>query len=193
MKKTRCGWAPSSDQLYTDYHDNEWGKPVFDDNILFEFMFLESCQAGLSWITILRKRENFRKAFDQFDYKKIAKYDDSKTEELVNNAGIIRHRGKIEAAINNAQKFIEIQDEFGSFSDYLWKYVNHTPIKNRFKSLSEIPAKPLYLTRLRKTSKKEASNSWALQRFMLICRQSVWSMTTLQIVLRMQIKNKPNL
>lgn len=154
MKKTRCGWAPASDQLYTDYHDNEWGKPVFDDNILFEFLVLESFQAGLSWITILRKRENFRKAFDQFDYKKIAKYDDSKTEELVNNAGIIRHRGKIEAAINNAQKFIEIQDEFGSFSDYLWEYVNHTPIKNRFKSLSEIPAKTTLSDQIAKDLKK---------------------------------------
>lgn len=154
MEKTRCGWATVNDQLYIDYHDNEWGKPVFDDNILFEFLVLESFQAGLSWITILRKRENFRQAFDNFNYQKIAKYGDKKITQLLQNEGIIRHRGKIEATINNAQKFIDIQKEFGSFSTYLWNFVNHTPIKNQFRSLDEIPAKTNLSEQIAKDLKK---------------------------------------
>ena len=154
MEKTRCGWVPASDQLYADYHDNEWGKLIFDDNVLFEFLVLESFQAGLSWITILRKRENFRQAFDHFDYQKIAKYDNGKIIDLLQNEGIIRHRGKIEAAINNAQKFIDIQKEFGSFSTYLWSFVNRTPIKNQFHSLSEVPAKTSLSEQIAKDLKK---------------------------------------
>ena len=137
--KTRCAWC-EKDDLYRNYHDNEWGKPVKDDKILFEFLILESFQAGLSWFTILKKRENFRKAFADFDVKKVAKFDEAKVDELVQNEGIIRHRGKISAAINNAKLFIEIQKEYGSFSDFIWKYVDHKPIINNWNSIKEVPA-----------------------------------------------------
>jgi len=130
MSKIRCSWCEGND-LYQDYHDNEWGIPVYDDKIFFEFIVLESFQAGLSWITILKKRENFRKAFDNFDYKKIASYTDKKVEELRQNKGIIRNKLKINAAINNANCFMKIQEEFGSFSNYIWKFVDGKPIKNK--------------------------------------------------------------
>lgn len=139
QEKIRCGWC-GQDPLYQRYHDEEWGKPVYDDATLFEFLVLESFQAGLSWITILKKRENFRKAFDQFDYKKIARYSDSKVEKLMNDAGIIRNRLKIRATINNAQRFIEIQKEFGSFSVFIWNYVDGKPIINQPKTLKDIQA-----------------------------------------------------
>ncbi|SEI00806.1 DNA-3-methyladenine glycosylase I [Paenimyroides aquimaris] len=135
----RCNWV-TTDELYIKYHDEEWGKPVYDDQTIFEFLVLESFQAGLSWITILRKRENFRNAFDHFDYQKIATYTDEKIEELMNNAGIVRNRLKILATINNAQRFMEVQQEFGSFSKYIWGFVNHTPIVNTFKTIKEVPA-----------------------------------------------------
>ncbi len=135
----RCFWV-NNDPLYIEYHDNEWGKPVFDDKILFEFLLLESFQAGLSWITILKKRENFRAAFDNFDYKKIANYQQDKFEELLVNEGIIRNKLKIKSAITNAQLFLEIQKEFGSFSKFIWKYVDGKPIKNSFKTREEVPA-----------------------------------------------------
>lgn len=140
MGKIRCNWV-SNDELYIKYHDEEWGKPVYDDKVLFEFLVLESFQAGLSWITILKKRENFRKDFDKFNDKKIVKYNDGKIEELMQNEGIIRHRGKIEATINNARVFQEIQKEFGSFSEYLWNYVNGKPIDNKLKSIKDAFAK----------------------------------------------------
>ena len=139
MEKIRCAWV-NKDQDYIDYHDNEWGKPVKDDKILFEFLILESFQAGLSWFTILKKRENFRKAFADFNVEKVAKFDETKIDELVQNEGIIRHRGKISAAINNAKLFIEIQKEFGSFSDFIWKYVDGKPIINNWDSIKEVPA-----------------------------------------------------
>ncbi len=135
----RCNWV-TTDELYINYHDEEWGKPVYDDQTIFEFLVLESFQAGLSWITILRKRENFRNAFDHFDYRKIVTYTDEKIEELMNNAGIVRNRLKILATINNAQRFMEVQQEFGSFSKYIWGFVNHTPIVNTFKTIKEVPA-----------------------------------------------------
>lgn len=135
----RCFWV-NEDPLYIDYHDTEWGKPVYNDETLFEFLLLESFQAGLSWITILKKRENFRKAFDNFDYKKIAKYDMAKYEELITNAGIIRNKLKVKSAITNAQLFEEIQKEFGSFSTYIWNFVDGKPIVNAFKSREEVPA-----------------------------------------------------
>ena len=135
----RCAWC-GKDELYQKYHDEEWGKPVYDDKTIFEFLVLESFQAGLSWITILRKRENFRMAFDDFDYQKIANYSDNQLEELMQNAGIIRNRLKIFATRNNAQKFMEVQKEFGSFSKYIWGFVNHEPIINRPKTLKEVPA-----------------------------------------------------
>ena len=137
--KQRCFWVTDS-KLYQDYHDNEWGNPVFDDKTLFEFLVLETFQAGLSWITILNKRENFRKAFDDFDYKKIAKYPESKYESLLQDAAIIRNKLKIRSAITNAQKFMEIQQEFGSFSKFIWKYVDGKPIVNKFHKKEDVPA-----------------------------------------------------
>lgn len=139
MEIIRCGWS-EKDHLYRQYHDLEWGKPVYDDAILFEFLVLESFQAGLSWYTILKKRENFRKAFDNFDYNIIAKYSDEKIEELKNDVGIIRNRLKILGTVNNAQKFIEVQKEFGSFSKYIWKFVDGTPMINHPKTLKDVPA-----------------------------------------------------
>ncbi|MGB4447588.1 MAG: DNA-3-methyladenine glycosylase I [Cloacibacterium sp.] len=139
MEVVRCAWC-EKDDLYRNYHDQEWGKPIYDDETIFEFLILESFQAGLSWYTILAKRENFRAAFDQFDYQKIAQYSEDKVEELIQNAGIIRNRLKILATINNAQKFMEVQKEFGSFSKYIWGFVNHEPIINRPKTLKEVPA-----------------------------------------------------
>lgn len=137
--KNRCFWVTDS-QLYIDYHDNEWGKPVFDDETLFEFLVLETFQAGLSWITILNKRENFRKAFDNFDYQKISKYSEKKYESLLQDAGIIRNKLKIRSAITNAQLFIDIQKEFGSFSKFIWSYVDHKPILNKFHKREDVPA-----------------------------------------------------
>lgn len=153
MDRTRCAW-PAKDPLYVEYHDNEWGVPVYDDDKLFEFLILETFQAGLSWITVLRKRENFRKAFDNFDYKKIVKYDENKFEELINNAGIIRNKLKIRATISNAQAFINIQKELGSFSKYIWGFVNHKPISNNWKSMQEIPATTELSDKLSKDLKK---------------------------------------
>ena len=129
MTKHRCGWC-EGDTLYEAYHDEEWGVPVYDDATLFEFLILETFQAGLSWITILRKRENFRKAFDNFDYKKIATYSQEKMDDLLLDAGIIRNKLKVKATVTNAQAFIKIQEEFGSFSKYIWGFVDGKPIKN---------------------------------------------------------------
>lgn len=137
---SKCAWA-SSDPLYQKYHDEEWGVPVHDDRKLFEMLILEGAQAGLSWITILRKRENYRKAFNNFDAKKIAKYDSKKVKELLQNEGIVRNKLKIAAAIQNAKCFLEIQKEFGSFDKYIWQFVNGKQITNKWKSLKEIPAK----------------------------------------------------
>ncbi|ANF53260.1 DNA-3-methyladenine glycosylase [Chryseobacterium glaciei] len=135
MEKIRCGWC-EKDDLYRKYHDEEWGRPVYDDETIFEFLILESFQAGLSWYTILSKRE----AFDEFDYKKIADYSDEKVEELMQNPGIVRNRLKVLATITNAQKFQEIQEEFGSFSKYIWGFVGGRPIKNNPKTLKDVPA-----------------------------------------------------
>ena len=138
-EKIRCGWCSSSD-LYKKYHDEEWGVPVYDDQKLFEFLILETFQAGLSWITILKKRENFRKAFDQFDYQKIAQYNDDKILELLQDSGIIRNKLKVYSAVANAQAFIKVQDEFGSFSNYIWAFTNGEPIQNNRQSLQEVPS-----------------------------------------------------
>lgn len=139
MDKNRCGWCLSSN-LYKEYHDQEWGKPVYDDASIFEFLILETFQAGLSWITILNKRENFRIAFDNFDYQKIANYNTSKEDALLENTGIIRNKLKIKATISNSIAFIKIQEEFGSFSKYIWNFVGGKPVVNHWKSLSEVPA-----------------------------------------------------
>lgn len=136
----RCKWC-GQDQLYMKYHDEEWGRPVFDDNRQFEFLVLESAQAGLSWITILRKRENYRKAYENFDPSAVAAFDEMKVQELMSNVGIIRNERKIRASINNALRFLEVQAEFGSFYDYIWRFVDYKPVINKWKSESEIPAK----------------------------------------------------
>ncbi len=139
MNKHKCGWC-LGDDLYESYHDNEWGTPLKDENLLFEFLLLETFQAGLSWITILRKRENFRVAFDNFDYRQIANYDETKIQSLIQDAGIIRNKLKIRSAVTNAQLYIEIQKEHGSFSKYLWDYVDHTPIQNTVLNYKDAPA-----------------------------------------------------
>jgi len=139
INKIRCNW-PKGDAIYILYHDTEWGVPVYDDNKIFEFLLLETFQAGLSWITILKKRDNFRKVFDNFDYKKIALYSNIKHKELNLDVGIIRNMLKIQAATNNAKAFIKIQNEFGTFSKYIWGFVNGNPIKNKFESTSKLPA-----------------------------------------------------
>ncbi|APV43911.1 DNA-3-methyladenine glycosylase I [Dehalogenimonas formicexedens] len=136
----RCGWAETGDELLAKYHDEEWGVPNHDDRKHFEFMILEAFQAGLSWMTILRKREAFRKAFAGFDPSKVAKFDQQKVNELLNDKGIVRNRLKIEAAINNAKRFLEVQKEFGSFDNYIWGFVEGKPIAPDRRSLSEIPA-----------------------------------------------------
>ncbi|HEY3251828.1 MAG TPA: DNA-3-methyladenine glycosylase I [Ignavibacteria bacterium] len=137
---TRCPWS-GNDELYIKYHDEEWGEPIHDDRILFEFLILEGFQAGLSWRTILYKRENFRKAFDNFDAEKIACYNKRKIQSLLNNAGIIRNRLKIESTITNARAYLNILDKHGSFDKYLWQFTGGRVIKNKWKSLKQIPAK----------------------------------------------------
>ncbi|WP_299046900.1 DNA-3-methyladenine glycosylase I [uncultured Polaribacter sp.] len=149
----RCFWVTDS-KLYQSYHDNEWGEPVFDDAILFEFLVLETFQAGLSWITILNKRENFRKAFDNFDYKKIAVYPESKYKSLLLDTGIIRNKLKIRSAITNAQLFIQIQQEFGSFSNFIWAYVDGKPILNHFQKREDVPATTSLSDKISKDLKK---------------------------------------
>src|SRR5512135_436217 len=138
-EKTRCGWS-TSDPLYIAYHDNEWGVPVHDDRKLFEMLILEGAQAGLSWITILRKRENYREAFDNFNPAKVSRYNSRKIRTLLKNDGIIRNRLKIEAAISNARAFLEVQREFGSFDRYIWGFVGGRQRKNRWNLPRQIPA-----------------------------------------------------
>ncbi|MCR4304128.1 MAG: DNA-3-methyladenine glycosylase I [Gallionella sp.] len=139
MNKVRCAW-PGDDPLYCAYHDEEWGVPLHDDRRLFEFLILEGAQAGLSWITILRKRENYRAAFDGFDAARIARYDANKIESLLQDAGIVRNRLKVQSAVINAQKFLEVQDEFGSFDRFNWQFTGGKTRQNKWRSLAEIPA-----------------------------------------------------
>jgi DNA-3-methyladenine glycosylase I len=136
----RCGWS-TTDPLYIDYHDKEWGVPVHDDCRLFEFLVLEGAQAGLSWLTILKRREGYRKAFDRFDVEKVARYDESDMRRLLSDRGIIRNRLKIASAVTNAWAFLDIQEEFGSFDSYIWKFVGGRPVVNRFRTLGQIPAR----------------------------------------------------
>ena len=155
MKKDdreRCCWATT--ELYKEYHDREWGKPVHDDRRLFEMLILEGMQAGLSWLTILNKRVAFREAFDQFDYQKIALYDETKIDALMQNANIVRNRLKIKSAIINAQQFIRIQEEYGSFDAFIWSYVDNKPIHNHFKSEAEVPAATPLSDKISKDLKK---------------------------------------
>ncbi len=139
LEKLRCSWC-GTDPLYVKYHDEEWGVPVKDDETMFQFLILETFQAGLSWITILRKRENFKKAFDDFDYRKIAKYDEVKIESLLEDKGIIRNKLKVNAAVTNAQAFMKIQKEFGSFTKYIWSFVDGQQIKNNWQDHKDVPA-----------------------------------------------------
>jgi len=153
MNKHKCGWC-LGDDLYEAYHDLEWGSPVKDDALLFEFLVLETFQAGLSWITILKKRENFRSAFDQFDYRKIAEYDENKIQALLQDAGIIRNKLKVRATVTNALAFMKVQEEFNSFSDYIWEFVDHKPIKNKVKNYKNAPATTKISDALSKDLKK---------------------------------------
>ena len=137
--KYRCAWC-EKDDLYQNYHDNEWGKPIYDDKTIFEFLILETFQAGLSWYTVLAKRENFRKAFDHFEWNKIANYSEEKMAELAEDAGIIRNKLKIKATVTNAQAYIKVQEEFGSFSKYIWGFVEGKPIDNQPQTLKDVPA-----------------------------------------------------
>jgi DNA-3-methyladenine glycosylase I len=139
MKKVRCAWCGDSEP-YRTYHDTEWGVPLHDDQALFEFLILEGAQAGLSWITILKKRENYRAAFDGFDAARIARYGAGKIESLLQDPGIVRNRLKVAAAVTNAQKFLEVQSEFGSFDSFIWQFVDGKPKQNKWKSIAEIPA-----------------------------------------------------
>ena len=136
---TRCGWATTESMIV--YHDKEWGVPVHDDRLLFEFLILEGAQAGLSWSTILNKRETYRKAFDNFDAEKIAKYDARKIKKLLADPGIVRNKLKIAAAVQNAKAFLAVQKEFGNFDAYIWSFVNNQPIRNKFKSMKQVPAR----------------------------------------------------
>ena len=151
--KTRCAWV-SQDKIYQDYHDKEWGIPVYDDDKIFEAIVLDAFQAGLSWLTVLKKRENFRKAFDNFDAKKIAQYDEQKIQELMNDVGIIRNQLKIRAAVINAQLFLKTQKEFGSFSKYIWQFTDHETIVNKWEHIKQIPAKSTHSDAMSKDLQK---------------------------------------
>jgi DNA-3-methyladenine glycosylase I len=140
-EKSRCRWVPPGDPLYIAYHDNEWGVPLHDDTKLFEFLVLEGMQAGLSWGTVLRKRENFRRAFDGFDPEMVARYDGSRVRRILSDPGIIRNRLKVRSAVTNAKAFLSVQHEFGSFDSYVWRFVEGRPKVNRWRSLNQIPAK----------------------------------------------------
>ena len=152
--KKRCQWVPEDNPLYVKYHDEEWGVPIHDDRLLFEFLILEGAQAGLSWLTVLKKRENYQEAFDNFDPRKVAAYDEQKIESLMQDSGIIRNRRKIAAAVTNAEAFLEIQAEYGSFDAYIWNFVDGKPLVNRWKTFKEIPAKTPLSDTLSKDLKK---------------------------------------
>lgn len=149
----RCGWV-NQDPLYMDYHDHEWGVPVYDDRLLFEYLNLEGAQAGLSWYTILKKRDNYRKAFDHFDPEKIIRYDDKKIEELLHNEGIVRNKLKIKAVISNAHAYFKVVEEYGSFRDYIWSFVGGKPIQNHFHELREVPVSTEISDRMSRDLKK---------------------------------------
>ena len=153
-EKVRCAWCGTTDQLYIDYHDQEWGVPIYDDRLLFAKLILDGAQAGLSWITILRKRENYWAAFDQFDPQMIARYDDEKIGELLQNPGIVRNKLKVRSAVKNARGFLKIEEEVGSFSDFLWDFVGGSPIHNSWKTMSEVPAETAESLAMSKALKK---------------------------------------
>jgi len=152
----RCEWATEEPNL--SYHDKEWGRPEHDDQKLFEFLILEGAQAGLSWVTILKRREGYRKAFSNFDAKKVTKYNQKQIDKLLKDESIIRNRLKITSAVNNAKQFLKIQKEFGTFDKYIWSFVDHKPIKNKFQKLSDLPAFTLISEKLSKDLKKRGFN-----------------------------------
>ena len=154
---TRCEWC-GNDPLYISYHDEEWGVPLHDDRRLFEMLILEGAQAGLSWLTILRKREHYRRAFDGFDVEKIAAYSEAEVQRLLADSGIVRNRLKIEAAVRNARGVLEIMEAFGSFDSFIWRYVDRTPIQNAWKSLAELPARTDLSDRMSRDLKKRGLN-----------------------------------
>jgi DNA-3-methyladenine glycosylase I len=158
QKISRCAWATNGTELMHSYHDKEWGVPTHDDNQLFEILILDGAQAGLSWNTILNKRENYRKAFDDFEVSKVAKYNSSKIEKLMQNEGLVRNRLKINSAVRNAKVFLEIQKEFGTFDRYLWSFANYTPINNKIKKASDIPAHTHLSVTISKDLKKRGMN-----------------------------------
>lgn len=151
--KTRCAWV-NSEPLYMAYHDHEWGVPIYDDRLLFEFLILEGMQAGLSWLTVLKKRENFRRCFDNFEAERIALYDQEKCSQLMAEPGIIRHRLKIQAAITNAQAFLKVKQEYGDFSSYIWQFVGGKPINNQWENIGQVPAQTLISDAMSKDLKK---------------------------------------
>jgi len=154
----RCGWARTDSEIYISYHDSEWGVPVHNDQKLFEFLILEGAQAGLSWETVLKKRENYLKAFDNFDYNKIANYNESKEKELLDNVGIIRNKLKIKSTIRNAKVFISIIKEFGSFDKYIWGFINGKQIKNKIKDMEELPSRTEISDKISKDLKERGMN-----------------------------------
>lgn len=156
--KHRCAWVTGQEQIYIDYHDHEWGISVHDDRKLFEMLILEGAQAGLSWITILKRRDGYRRAFDNFDVEKIAKYNKAKVTELLQDARIIRNKLKVNSVVRNAKVFIDIQKEFGSFNKYIWGFVDNTPIQNKIKSIDEIPVKTELSENISKDLKERGMN-----------------------------------
>ncbi|WP_211284681.1 DNA-3-methyladenine glycosylase I [Rummeliibacillus pycnus] len=152
---TRCAWVQTKEPLYVEYHDQEWGVPVYDDRILFEMLCLEGAQAGLSWWTILQKRENYRKAFDGFEAEKIVKYTDDKLQELVENKGIVRNKMKIRSVVTNAMAFLKIQKEYGSFSSYIWSFVDNQPILNHWQTEKDVPTSNEISDKMSKQLKKD--------------------------------------
>ena len=149
----RCDWC-GTEEIYVDYHNKDWGVPVHDDRLHFEMIILDGAQAGLSWITILKRRESYRKAFDNFDVFKVSRYTDKKIEKLLTNPGIIRNRLKVNSAVQNARSFLKIQKEFGSFDEYIWQFVNHRTIENKWKKMSDLPAKTAQSDAISKDLKK---------------------------------------
>lgn len=152
--KDRCDWCKNSFEAYVRYHDEEWGVPVFDDRVHFEFLILESAQAGLSWSTVLKKREGYRQAFANFDPEKVARFGEADIQQLLQNPAVIRNELKIRSAVNNAGKFLDIREQFGSFSNYIWRFVEGKPVSNRWKTMEEVPATTEVSDRLSKDLKK---------------------------------------
>lgn len=151
----RCSWAKETEPIYVKYHDEEWGRPLYDNQKLFELLCLEGAQAGLSWLTILKRRENYRRAFDNFDAVKMARYDEEKINELFKDEGIIRNKRKVIAFIENAKAYLRIVEQYGSFSDYIWQFVGSMPIQNSFQSVSELPASTSLSEKMSKQLKKD--------------------------------------